>query len=382
MNILFYGGHKWGSGPWFRKQQFASRLCKRGHKVFYIESSVSMMRIKSTDEISYFKTKINKINENLYIITPSALFPFPNNYLSRKLYNLKLLKDIKKYFRRNKISDFILWFNQVELSSVLKNITQLKIFDLADDRPYYSKLANDEKGYQTMLHYVREAFIESDISIVSALKIKEKYQEYSKSDIIVIPNGHNIDITKVRNFERPLELKDIKNPIVGFVGTLFWFLDEDLIEYLISKRPQYNFVFVGPTQNNFNVNRIKKYKNCYLLGEKKKTDIPKYINSFDVCLNPFKVHEVNDSVSPVKVFEYLAMKKNVVSTRMYSLEKEKISQNIIFADTHDDYLVKVDNILKSKSRKIMDKKILSEYSWDSLFEKLLFNLKNQHNIKL
>ncbi len=382
MNILFYGGHKWESGPWFRKQQFASRLTGRGHNVFYIESTVSIVRKSKFKEIFYFKTSFKKINEKLYIITPSALFPFPNNYYSRKLYNLKLLYDIKRFFKKNEINDFILWFNQVEFASILKNFSELKIFDLADDRPYYSKLAEDEKGYKTMLRYVKEAFSKSDVSIVSAYKIKEKYQKYSKSEPIVIPNGHNIDLKKENDFERPSELKNIKGPIVGFIGTLFWFLDEDLIEYIISKRPQYSFVFVGPSQNNFNVSRIRKYKNCYLLGEKKKTDIPKYINSFDVCINPFKVHEVNDSVSPVKVFEYLALRKSVVSTRMYSLEKEKISQTITFANTYDDFLDKLDEILISKSEKVMDKKLLSEYSWDSLFEKLLSDLGNKYEIKL
>ena len=118
------------------------------------------------------------------------------------------------------------------------------------------------------------------------------------------------------------------------------------------------------------------------MGEKKKTDIPKYINSFDVCINPFKVHEVNDSVSPVKVFEYLALRKSVVSTRMYSLEKEKISQTITFANTYDDFLDKLDEILISKLEKVMDKKLLSEYSWDSLFEKLLSDLEKKYEIKL
>ncbi|MCB0749412.1 MAG: hypothetical protein KDC90_18260, partial [Ignavibacteriae bacterium] len=127
MNILFYGGHKWESGPWFRKQQFASRLSQKGHRVFYIESSVSMIRVNNSGNNSLLRTKIKKISENLFIITPSMMFPYPNNYYSRKLYNLKLLWEIKRFFKKIDIEDFIFWFNQAEMASVLNHIKQLKI---------------------------------------------------------------------------------------------------------------------------------------------------------------------------------------------------------------------------------------------------------------
>ena len=68
MNIIFYGGHYWNKGPWFRKQQFAKRLIDRGHKIFYIESSTSMVRKRKNDENFYFKTRVKKINSKLFEI--------------------------------------------------------------------------------------------------------------------------------------------------------------------------------------------------------------------------------------------------------------------------------------------------------------------------
>lgn len=383
MNILFYGGHYWDRGSWFRKQQFASRLSKKGHRVFYVESSVSILRKTKFDKNLYFKTKITKINDNLFIITPSTMLPFPNYYYLRFIFNLKLLRDFKKYLKKLELTEFIIWFNQVEFSSITKNLKQIKIFDLADDRPYYSILANDEKGYKTMLKYVELAFSNSDICMVSAQKIKEKYQKYAKSEIFVIPNGHNIKLNQNTNYEVPEDLKSIEGPIVGFIGTLFHFIDDKLLEYIISKRPNYNFVFVGPIQNNFPINKIKYFKNVYLLGEKLKTEIPNYINSFTVCLNPFKVHEVNDSVSPVKVFEYLALKKHVISTEMYSLRKEKISQYIVFAKSYEDYLANLDKLVINHQSQIrINDDILEEYSWDKLFLKLISTINDKFKLKL
>ncbi len=98
MDILFYGHHYWDSGPWFRKQYFAHYLSQRNHRVFYIENSVSMFRWRPGKKNHFLKTRLSNPQENLYVITPSAYFPFPNSYYTRHLFNLKLLADIKRIF--------------------------------------------------------------------------------------------------------------------------------------------------------------------------------------------------------------------------------------------------------------------------------------------
>ena len=74
MNILFFGGHYWDRGSWFRKQQFALRLSKRGHKVFYVEDSVSMLKKKTGDKNKYFKTEIKQVDENLVYNYTKCIF--------------------------------------------------------------------------------------------------------------------------------------------------------------------------------------------------------------------------------------------------------------------------------------------------------------------
>lgn len=380
MNILFFGIHYWDS-PWFRKQQFAKRLSDRGHKVFYVEDSDSIIRRKKNDRNLPFKTTIRKENDNLYIITPSALFPYPLNYFTRSLYNLKILNDSKKFFKQLNISEFVFWFTRPEHGTFLQKIDGYKIFDLCDDIPGYSKLSGNEKRYQQHMKYLQRSLRYTDIPIVSAVKIKEKYQSFTDKEMIVISNGHNIDLSSSLNFEMPKDLTHLKRPIVGFIGTLFQFIDENLLEYIISQRPQYNFVFVGGIEGYFPIDRIKKYPNVHLLGRKPQKEITSYIRAFDVCINPFKVHEVNDSVNPVKVFEYLSNKKNVVSTKMYSLMKEQISEYVLFAENYNDFLKKLDDRLNGDLVNNIPVELLNSYHWDSLFEKLLKQLKSVHKIE-
>lgn len=380
MNILFFGGHYW-DGPWFRKHHFAKRLSDRGHKVFFVENTISMIRKKEEDKNKYFKTTYSKVNDNFYIITPSAIFPFPRNKFSKSLYNKKLFSDIKRILKKEKAEDYIFWTNRIDIGSLYKEIRKTKILDICDDIPFYSKLAGDEKGYQYSKHFFELSLKNADVPIVSAQKIKEKYQFLTQKDIIVIPNGHDISLNGNTTFSIPDDIKNIPSPRLGFIGTLFRFTDDELLKYLVTNRPEYSFIFVGGTETGFPIEKLKPYKNVHIIGKRLKEIIPQYINAFDICLNTFKMHEVNDSVNPVKVFEYLALQKPVVSTKMYSLMKEKISEYVVFANDYEDFLKKLDELVVNKSFfNDIPKQILDSYSWDSLFKKLICEIDDKYSL--
>lgn len=381
MNIIFYGGHHW-EDAWFRKQQFAKRFSEKGHRVFYVEQSKSMIRLNKNDKNKLFKTKVEKINDNLYIVSPSAIFPFPYKKTIRKWYNKKIFFDIKSYLRKLGANDYILWINRFDFINNLSDIKAIKIIDVCDDIPFYHKLANDEAKYNSSLETFESVFSGSNGIIVSAAKIKEKYKKFTDKEIIVIPNGHDIN-NPDKDLLVPQELLEIPSPRIGFLGTLFQFIDDELLEYIIKSRPNYNFVFLGMVQANFPIDKIKNYKNVFILGKKNKEQVQNFIKGFDITINPFKIHEVNDSVSPVKVFEYLALKKIVISTKMYSLEKENIAKYIEFADNYNDFLNKLDyHVENNKLENNIPNEILQQYSWDGLFNKLIKNINVKYKIDL
>jgi hypothetical protein len=382
MNILFYGGHYWDRGPWFRKQQFASRLSKRGHRVFYVEDSPSIIRRKKNDKNLFFKTVYKKINNNLFIITPSAVFPFPRNYHARNLYNKKLFYDIGRIFKKEGVDDYILWTNRIEIGTLLNKLKKVKIIDICDDIPFYQKLAGYHKGYLSAKRFFELTLKSADVVIVSAQKIKEKYEHLTSQEIIVIPNGHSIYLNNETKIVLN-NLESIPSPRIGFLGTLFQFTDDILLEYIIKERPSYNFIFLGDVDNSFPIEKIKNFNNVYFLGKISKDLVSNYIRYFDVCLNPFKNHEVNDSVSPVKVFEYLALRKPVVSTKMYSLMYEDIANYIYFAGDKQEYLKIIDGIVKnSQYNNNIPLETIQSYHWDDLFLKMICAINAKYDLNL
>ncbi|HEY8514990.1 MAG TPA: glycosyltransferase [Candidatus Binatia bacterium] len=105
-------------------------------------------------------------------------------------------------------------------------------------------------------------------------------------------------------------------PTVVFVGALWgeW-VDLELVARLASELPEATIHLVGPAGTR----ALPQAPNVFALGLKAQRDVPAYLQAADVAIVPFRPGRLTDAVSPLKSFEYLAMHKPVVSTRLPEL---------------------------------------------------------------
>lgn len=102
------------------------------------------------------------------------------------------------------------------------------------------------------------------------------------------------------------------HPIIGYVGGLHRFVDYALLEKMARARPNWSFVFVGA--RSADSNGLETLPNVHLLGQRPHSTLSQYIREFDVCLVPYLNTEGTATVVPMKINEYLAMGKPIVST--------------------------------------------------------------------
>ncbi len=103
-------------------------------------------------------------------------------------------------------------------------------------------------------------------------------------------------------------------PIIGFVGALYEWIDFELIRAAAAQLPECDFVFVGPNNQPSDVESLSRLANVRLLGARPYTDVPAYISAFDICWVPFALGDIAAAANPVKIYEYLALGKPVVTT--------------------------------------------------------------------
>jgi glycosyltransferase involved in cell wall biosynthesis len=91
--------------------------------------------------------------------------------------------------------------------------------------------------------------------------------------------------------------------------------DWDLIAGLSKALPEISFVFVGPIlEKTPKIETILSLPNVRWLGPRPHNQLPNYLNGFDVCFNPLVPGEYSDRRSPLRLYDYLATDKPILST--------------------------------------------------------------------
>lgn len=84
----------------------------------------------------------------------------------------------------------------------------------------------------------------------------------------------------------------------------------------MKKYPNYEFVFLGPVYSqNEKIKLLQnKYKNIVFKGDIHYNELPGKMKCFDIAIIPHKIDKFTNSMNPLKLYEYLAAGKPVVTT--------------------------------------------------------------------
>jgi glycosyltransferase involved in cell wall biosynthesis len=117
------------------------------------------------------------------------------------------------------------------------------------------------------------------------------------------------------------------------MGGLHRHVDFHLIAEMAAMRPEWSWVFVGPFQAPVEI--LQGRANIHLLGPKPHQLLVRYLRSFDVCIVPYLKTAYTETVVPVKINEYLAVGKPVVSTDLPTVCEFNERHHILITTTND-----------------------------------------------
>ncbi len=102
-------------------------------------------------------------------------------------------------------------------------------------------------------------------------------------------------------------------PIVCYYGALACWLDYDLLREIASCGA-YSLVLIGVKYDASFDASAPRGENVFFLGPKDYRVLKYYAREADVLILPFLVNELTRSTNPVKLFEYMALRRPIVST--------------------------------------------------------------------
>lgn len=182
-------------------------------------------------------------------------------------------------------------------------------------------ISGDDENIRRLLALKEFAFNGgADVVVASAKKLEaEALEAVGPEKVILAQNG--VDTRHYRDpahlhTELPESLRAFREKysnIVGYFGALAPWLWYEVVEELVTSRPDLGFVFIGPDYYG-GADKLVKAENVLYLGSVDYKVLPAYARQFDVCFIPFAPSEIARTTSPLKLFEYFALEKPVVVT--------------------------------------------------------------------
>jgi uncharacterized SAM-binding protein YcdF (DUF218 family)/glycosyltransferase involved in cell wall biosynthesis len=363
---------------WQGHQEIMSMLARNGNKVLFIENTgVRAPGIRDIPRLkkrikNWFKgvKGIRREIDNLYVFSPLVL-PFPYFRIARWINLHLILPILDKWMKAMGFSNPVVWtFLPTPLSlDIINNLVEkVLIYYCIDDFGTSSLSARKIKPYEEKL--IKQAnlvFVTSDTL----------YRKCALNTRRVFKFPFAVNMTKFekamsRDSEAPKDIRDIKRPVIGFAGGVRKLVDKNLMKFLAKSRQDYSFVFIGPLQTD--VKELAEIDNIHFLGQKEHSDLPKYINNFDVAIIPYLLTDFTKSTYPAKLSEYLVMGKPVVSTDLREIMAfNKQYDNIIYiGETKERFAECIEKALNEDNEKMRKRRleVAGGNSWENHIERM------------
>jgi hypothetical protein len=389
-NIICFGFLPW-SNMWKRNQSMMAELAKHEfiNRVIFVNpilSVLSLLRIKNRmlNSTSSIKSKFmpTKFSPNIFVFTPKNIIPSRKYLALLKTIETRIIARISfKIIRRlNCDKPYILFmncpnaFSRDLIDNLLKGV-RLSIFDFSDD---FLELGYGKNTLELFKSNIEIYASTANIVLTVNKHISEKYG-YLNSNIHVIRNATNYN-----NFDREHyksigifeKLKSNGKPIIGYCGIANTNrIDTDIVDFLLKNRRNWQFVFIGKASSTI----LKKYlpnQNFFYIPPVDYISLPDYLQYFDVAIIPFKINEHTMGNDLLKLHDFLAMGKAVVSTEIGGAADLK--DVIKIAKNPSEFLDAIEKELDSENKKVFlkRKKCALKNSWPKRimeFKKLLLN---------
>jgi glycosyltransferase involved in cell wall biosynthesis len=366
--IIFFPLVDWDA-PW-QRYQYLARAFAKYNTVVYFEPALSINYLLKKpgalwEKLSAIFRVKRKVAENLFVLRSPPILPLGSrSHLTNTMnqfLNLVVIKVSTRGFTER--ANLCLWINDAIHYQLVKWLKpRISVYDCADAIIYQD---HKRQGYHDALR--RKIIRESHLSFFTSRLYFKEGQQYL-GDCHYVPNGVDTGNFLRRHYPRPKEMEGIKRPILGFVGTIDSRIDQELIDVVLSRKPEASAVLVGPIVHGSC--RFKNQDRVFLMGQKDYAEIPNFINHFDVALIPYKLTENTRYMYPVKLHEYLIMGKPVVSTNLP--EVSQFSEVVYIARTREEFAEKVEKALMVRDEGRRKKGIQTAHAntWEHRLKKI------------
>jgi uncharacterized SAM-binding protein YcdF (DUF218 family)/glycosyltransferase involved in cell wall biosynthesis len=358
---------------WQGHQEIMSTLAAEGHRVLFVENTgVRAPRVRDLPRLRqrvrnwWRGTKgFREDRPNLFVYSP-LLLPLPYSRAARWVNRFLLARALRRWMRATGFYRPIVWTflpTPIALDLIHDLDPELTIYYCIDD------LAASSPGASRIVPSELRLFKEADLVFVTSEKLRERAARVSDR-VHLFPFGVSFErFDRVRQAHDPMpaDLAALKRPVIGYLGGLHQWVDQELIVAVASRMPDATFALVGPAQTD--VRALERCPNIRLLGQQPHEAVPRYVKGFDVGIVPYRVAEYTLNVYPTKLNEYLVMGIPVVATDLPEIRRFNVEHGDVVEVTADAdaFAAGIRRALNASSAQEVERRLAAAHanSWHS-----------------
>ena len=375
--VCFGGGDWWYHNRAHIDMQLMRRFAKKGTVVYINSIVIQKPRLGKGGNLGRkivrkFKSILKGVKDSgqgFWVYTPKTL-PVHHIRWLRPINEMLLRMQVNGIIRKLKISNPLVWVACPGACDTALRLNKSKLVWQRTDR--WEEFPNvDSKIVKEYDHKLKQ---NADLTVfVSNLLFSEEGKDCKKALYL----DHGVDYETFAKAEekpdKPADIANIKRPIAGFFGGIDTHTsDIPFLEKVVDTLPDVSFVFIG--SSSCDCSGLLSKKNVWMLGQKPYEDIPHYGKCFDVSIMAWNRNRWIEGCNPVKLKEYLALGKPVVSTPFVELQKYR---DVVYeASTPQDFAscivaaINEDNAQRVAERR----KKVQQSSWDEKARMVLCQL--------
>ncbi|HVR62945.1 MAG TPA: glycosyltransferase [Polyangia bacterium] len=370
---ILYFGNDWAAENRTSSHHVARWLAKR-YNVIYIDSPGLRAPKGTGRDLKKLVSKValalrgpRPMPEGLSVQTLLQI-PFHGSGLVRAANRRLILATLKLLMRLQGIKRPLTWFVVPHLASVAGALDErLSVYYCIDD---YAALPDvDVEAVKAMDD---ELTRKANVVFVASGRLLEPKRALNP-DTHVSPHGVDYDhFVKAQDPSLPLpdDVAGFRRPIIGFFGLIERWIDLPLVAYLAEARPDWTFLMIGRVA--VPDSEVPRLPNLHFLGRRPYESLPAYGKAFTAAIIPYHLTQQVMNSNPLKLREYLAMGKPIVSVS--APEIDKFADWVAIARTREEFLAKLDRAVAeglSPEQARRQTELASTMTWDANLRKVI-----------
>ncbi len=342
-DLIFVSLEPWDA-IWRRNQFLCAQLATRfpDMRLLFVERLLFAPNVwRNRQRVGTFSRRFRHVEGFPNVRAFAPLKALPNPFPGGRAWNeFSILQQVKRAAHVCGLRDPLLWLNPYDFGFVVGHLGERGVvYDITDDWELAAPAGPERDRIRDL---DRAMCRRADLTVVCSQALYDSRRPLARRSLL-LPNGvdaaHYADLeqldTRPRGFfdqngtfcpldptapapasGGPFDIALWPRPVFGYTGSLHPERNDlDLVRALARAFPSGSVMLIGPNyfRGDALARELRDFPNVHAPGAVPYSDIPRIMAGFDVCIVPHARSGFVESLNPIKLWEFLAAGKPIVS---------------------------------------------------------------------